>query len=105
MILHAYEEWGEAAFERLNGQFVVALWDVARETLVLARDRLGVRPLYLCEHGGRLWFASEVKALFAGDRSIAASWIRSASARRSPSGRRCHRRRSSRGSPSWSPGT
>jgi asparagine synthase (glutamine-hydrolysing) len=70
VILHAYEEWAEAAFERLNGQFVVALWDAARETLVLARDRLGVRPLYLCENGGRLWFASEVKALFAGDRSI-----------------------------------
>ena len=70
VILHAYEEWAEAAFERLNGQFAIALWDVASETLVLARDRLGVRPLYLCEHGGRLWFASEVKALFAGDPSI-----------------------------------
>ena len=41
-----------------------------KQTLTLARDRLGVRPLYLCEHGGRLWFASEVKAIFAGDRSI-----------------------------------
>jgi asparagine synthase (glutamine-hydrolysing) len=70
VILHAYEEWADDAFERLNGQFAIALWDVARETLVLARDRLGVRPLYLCEHGGRLWFASEVKALFAGDPSI-----------------------------------
>ena len=70
VILYSYEEWAEAAFERFNGQFALALWDVARETLVLARDRLGVRPLYLCEHGGRLWFASEVKALFAGDRSI-----------------------------------
>ena len=70
VVLHAYEEWAEAAFERFNGQFAIALWDVARETLVLARDRLGVRPLYMCQHGGRLWFASEVKALFAGDRSI-----------------------------------
>jgi asparagine synthase (glutamine-hydrolysing) len=70
VVLHAYEEWGEGAFERFNGQFAIALWDESRETLVLARDRLGVRPLYLCEHGGRLWFASEVKALFAGDRSI-----------------------------------
>ncbi|HEY1959695.1 MAG TPA: asparagine synthase (glutamine-hydrolyzing), partial [Polyangiaceae bacterium] len=41
-----------------------------RETLVLARDPLGVRPLYTCEHGGRLFFASEVKAIFAADRSI-----------------------------------
>ena len=61
---------GSDAFARFNGQFAVALWDAAAETLVLARDRSGVRPLYLCEHGGRLWFASEVKGIFAGDPSI-----------------------------------
>jgi asparagine synthase (glutamine-hydrolysing) len=66
VIVHAWEAWGEAAFARFNGQFAVALWDAAEETLVLARDRLGVRPLHLCEHGGWLHFASEVKALFAG---------------------------------------
>jgi asparagine synthase (glutamine-hydrolysing) len=66
VVVHAWEAWGEGAFARFNGQFAVALWDAGRETLVLARDRLGVRPLYLCEHAGRLWFASEVKALFAG---------------------------------------
>jgi asparagine synthase (glutamine-hydrolysing) len=66
VIVHAYEAWGERAFERFNGQFAVALWSSASETLILARDRLGVRPLYLCEHEGRLWFASEVKAIFAG---------------------------------------
>jgi asparagine synthase (glutamine-hydrolysing) len=70
VIVHAYEEHGPAALERFNGQFAIALWDAAEETLVLARDRLGVRPLYLCEHGGRLWFASEVKAVFAGDAAI-----------------------------------
>jgi asparagine synthase (glutamine-hydrolysing) len=70
VIVHAWEAWGERAFERFNGQFAVALWDARAETLVLARDRLGVRPLHLCEHGGRLWFASEVKAIFAGDPSI-----------------------------------
>jgi asparagine synthase (glutamine-hydrolysing) len=70
VIVHAYEEYGPAAFERFNGQFAVALWDAAEEKLVLARDRLGVRPVYLCEHGGRLWFASEVKSIFAGDPSI-----------------------------------
>jgi len=70
VIVHAYEAWGDDAFARFNGQFAIALWDAAGETLVLARDRLGVRPLYLCEHGGRLWFASEVKALFAGAPSI-----------------------------------
>jgi asparagine synthase (glutamine-hydrolysing) len=70
VIVHAWEAWGERAFARFNGQFAVALWDERAEELVLARDRLGVRPLYLCEHGDRLWFASEVKALFAGDPSI-----------------------------------
>ncbi|ABS25455.1 asparagine synthase (glutamine-hydrolyzing) [Anaeromyxobacter sp. Fw109-5] len=70
VIVHAYEAWAERAFERFNGQFAIALWSSAREALVLARDRLGVRPMYLCEHGGRLWFASEVKALFAGDPDI-----------------------------------
>jgi asparagine synthase (glutamine-hydrolysing) len=70
VIVHAWEAWGEGAFERFNGQFAVALWDSASEELVLARDRLGVRPIYLCEHGGRLWFASEVRAIFAGDPSI-----------------------------------
>jgi asparagine synthase (glutamine-hydrolysing) len=70
VIVHAYEEWGDEAFARFNGQFALALWDSDAETLVLARDRLGVRPLYLCNHGGRLWFASEVKAIFAGAPSI-----------------------------------
>ncbi len=70
VIVHAYAEWGDHAFGRFNGQFALALWDSAAEKLVLARDRLGVRPLYLCQHAGRLWFASEVKAIFAGDPSI-----------------------------------
>ncbi|MBK9519488.1 MAG: asparagine synthase (glutamine-hydrolyzing) [Anaeromyxobacter sp.] len=70
VIVHAFEAWGEAAFERFNGQFAIALWDAARERLVLARDPLGVRPLYLCEHGGRLYFASEVKSIFAADHAI-----------------------------------
>jgi asparagine synthase (glutamine-hydrolysing) len=70
VIVHAYEEWGDGAFARFNGQFALALWDSVRRKLVLARDRLGVRPLHYCEHGGRLFFASEVKALFAADASI-----------------------------------
>jgi asparagine synthase (glutamine-hydrolysing) len=70
VIVHAWEAWGESAFERFNGQFAIALWDSVSATLVFARDRLGVRPLYLCEHAGRLYFASEVKAIFAADASI-----------------------------------
>jgi len=65
VIVHAFEAWGDEAFERMNGQFALALWDSRRKRLTLARDRLGVRPLYYAEHGGRLSFASEVKALFA----------------------------------------
>jgi len=70
VIVHAYEEWGDEAFRRMNGQWAVALWDAERRSLVLARDPLGVRPLYVCEHGGRLYFASEVKAIFAADPSL-----------------------------------
>jgi len=66
VVLQAYRTWGIRALERFNGQFAFAIWDRARRQLVLARDRLGVRPLYLCEHAGGLAFASEVKAIFAG---------------------------------------
>ena len=67
VIVHAWEAWGEEAFRRFNGQWAVALWDERAGRLVLSRDPLGVRPVYFAEHGGRLWFASEVKALFAGE--------------------------------------
>src|SRR5512138_752891 len=70
VIVHAWEAWGEAAFARFNGQFAIALWDARAGRLVLARDPFGVRPIYACEHEGRLWFASEVKALFAGAPSL-----------------------------------
>lgn len=66
VIIRAWEAWGEDAFEKMNGQWAVALWDSNRERLVLTRDRLGVRPLYFAEHRGRLLFGSEVKAIFAG---------------------------------------
>ncbi len=65
VIVHAYEEWGDGAFRRFNGQWALALWDAPRAALVVARDPFGVRPLYLCRHAGRLYFASEVKAIFA----------------------------------------
>lgn len=70
VIVHAYEAWGDEAFSRMNGQWAIALWDAIDRRLVLARDRFGVRPLYLCEHQGRLYFASEVKSIFAADASI-----------------------------------
>jgi asparagine synthase (glutamine-hydrolysing) len=70
VILHAWRAWGEAAFERMNGQWAVALWDSAARRLVLARDPMGICPLHLCEHGPYLYFGSEVKAIFAANSSI-----------------------------------
>ncbi len=66
VILHAWEEWREDAPTRLAGQWAFALWDARRHELALARDPFGVLPLYIAEHAGRVAFASEVKALFAG---------------------------------------
>ena len=73
VVLHLFEEEGPACLNRFNGQFAIAIWDVRRQSLFLARDRLGVRPLYYAQNQGRLVFASEIKALFADrriDRSI-----------------------------------
>ncbi|MBP1688656.1 MAG: asparagine synthase (glutamine-hydrolyzing), partial [Deltaproteobacteria bacterium] len=70
VIVHAYESWGEHAFERFNGQWALAMWSERTRSLVIARDPLGVRPLYFCEHAGRLYFASEIKAIFAADPCI-----------------------------------
>ena len=65
VLVHAYEQWGEAMLSRLNGQFAFAIYDRRHETLFMARDRFGVRPLFYAERGGDLFFASEMKALFA----------------------------------------
>ena len=63
-ILHAYAEHGPACVRSFNGDFAYAIWDKRRERLVLARDRVGVRPLYYAVLDGILVFASEVKSLF-----------------------------------------
>src|SRR6266404_404782 len=65
VVLRAYLEWGEEFAERVHGMFALALWDARRRKLVLARDRLGKKPLYYFAKGSRVVFASELKALLA----------------------------------------
>ncbi|GLV60797.1 asparagine synthetase B [Dictyobacter sp. S3.2.2.5] len=68
VILHAYVEWGEDFTRRLNGIFAFALWDEQRQRLLLARDHLGVKPLFYAQRGSAVIFGSELKALLAHPR-------------------------------------
>jgi len=65
VILKAYAEWGEACVERLHGMFAFAIWDMRKQSLMLARDRMGIKPLYYTLSGNRLRFASNTQALLA----------------------------------------
>ncbi|HKC54826.1 MAG TPA: asparagine synthase (glutamine-hydrolyzing) [Vicinamibacterales bacterium] len=62
-IVHAYEQWGDECVQHFRGMFAFAIWDGAARRLLLARDRLGVKPLYWAMAGDRLLFASEIKAI------------------------------------------
>jgi asparagine synthase (glutamine-hydrolysing) len=62
VILKMYESEGVECFQRFNGQFSVLLWDKEKKSLVVARDRFGIRPLYVLDHRGCLFFSSEMKA-------------------------------------------
>lgn len=65
IIVHAYEEYGDAFVDQLNGQFAIALWDRRCRRLVLIRDRVGIKPLFVQHDGTRLLFGSEIKAILA----------------------------------------
>lgn len=69
VLIHLYEEKGVDMFKDLNGQFAFAIWDQKQEQLLIARDRVGIRPLFYYQESGKIVFASEVKAIFA-DRNI-----------------------------------
>ena len=63
VIVHLYEEFGEKCLEHLRGMFGLAVWDNVRRELFLARDRLGIKPLYYTECGGDFVFGSEIKSI------------------------------------------
>ena len=66
ILVHGYKEWGlNSLVNRLDGMFAFAIWDDKKQILLLARDRIGIKPLYFCSHKGSFRFASEIKAILA----------------------------------------
>lgn len=72
IILPLYQKFGTEAVHHLRGEFAFVLWDEANHTLIAGRDRFGIKPLYYAEHSGKLYIASEAKAIFAG--GVPAAW-------------------------------
>lgn len=70
VIVHLYEEHGKQFVDHLNGQFAIALYDARKQSLLLVRDRLGIRPLFYTIHNGRILFGSEIKAIFSASSEI-----------------------------------
>jgi len=70
VIVHLFEEKREQCLAELNGQFAIAIYDSKEQSLFLARDRLGIRPLFYVRHKGMFYFASEIKSLFSASREI-----------------------------------
>lgn len=66
VIVQGYAKWGDALLEKLNGMFGLAIWDESRRKLTLARDPMGIKPVYYALHEGTLFFGSELRAVFAG---------------------------------------
>jgi asparagine synthase (glutamine-hydrolysing) len=66
VIIHGYKQWGLDVLNRLNGMFGLGIWDVKQKRLTLARDAMGIKPLYYKIDNGRLYFGSEIRAILAG---------------------------------------
>src|ERR687889_1232204 len=73
IIVHGYEEWGERCVDRFRGMFAFAVWDATARRLLLARDRLGVKPLYYAAVPGGIVFGSEIKSLLE-DPAVRRDW-------------------------------
>jgi asparagine synthase (glutamine-hydrolysing) len=69
VIIHGYEEWGTDVFNHLNGMFGLAIWDVQKERLILARDAMGIKLIYYKIDNGTLTFGSEIRAILAAQES------------------------------------
>jgi len=69
VIVHGYNEWGLDVLDHLNGMFGLAIWDDAQKMLVIARDRMGIKPLYYCLDDSGITFGSEIRAILIGRRS------------------------------------
>lgn len=63
VIVHGYKQWGDAVLDRFNGMFGLAIWDAPKRRLVLARDPMGIKPLYFSLQNGTLWFGSEIRPI------------------------------------------
>jgi asparagine synthase (glutamine-hydrolysing) len=65
VVLHAFRRWDSACFSRFRGMFAIAVWVQSEQRLILARDRMGIKPLYYCLQDGEIYFGSELKCIFA----------------------------------------
>ncbi len=70
VIVHLYEDLDDDCLESLRGMYALAIWDQRKDRLLIARDRLGKKPLFYAQHGKRLWFGSEMKSLLAAEPSL-----------------------------------
>jgi asparagine synthase (glutamine-hydrolysing) len=70
VIIHGYKHWGKDVFNHLNGMFGLAIWDVHNERLIVARDAMGIKPVYYRLEDGQLTFGSEIRAVLAADDAV-----------------------------------